>query len=178
MKTVARATTRPVVPPVRAPQALSQALPQGCSNFRLRQLMRRFDQHYDAELAKAGLRTTQYSLLSHVVQLEPVRPGELARAMKMQPSTLTRNLKPLLSAGWVDLGAGSDARSRCITSTPAGRDKRVQAQRRWKAAQLRINEALGDARVVALHELIDQCMNLLAHAPIDLPARQARQTQG
>ena len=158
MNTVARAITGAMAPP--APGL--QPLPQGCSNFRLRQLMRRFDQHYDAELAKAGLKTTQYSLLSHLVKLEPVRPGVLARAMKMQPSTLTRNLKPLLSAGWVELGAGSDARSRCITSTPAGRDKRAQAQRHWKAAQLRVNQALGAQRVVALHELIDQCMNLLA----------------
>lgn len=137
--------------------------PRGCSNFRLRQLMRRLDQHYDAELAKAGLKTTQYSLLSHVVKLEPVRPGQLALAMKMQPSTLTRNLKPLISAGWVELGAGSDARSRCITATQAGRDKRAQAQRRWKAAQLGINEALGAKRVVALHALIDDCLDLLAH---------------
>ena len=158
MKVIARATARPVAAPARGPQPL----PQGCSNFRLRQLMRRFDQHYDAELAKAGLKTTQYSLLSHVVNLEPVRPGELARAMKMQPSTLTRNLKPLLGAGWVTLSAGSDARSRCITSTQAGRDKRVQARRHWKAAQLSINLALGAKRVVALHELIDHCMNLLA----------------
>ena len=160
MNSVTYPTPRPA-PDAREPVVM----PRGCSNLRLRQLMRRFDQHYDAELAKAGLKTTQYSLLSHVVQLEPVRPGELARAMKMQPSTLTRNLRPLLDAGWVTLGEGSDLRSRCITSTPAGRDKRIQAQRRWKVAQLSINEALGVSRVVALHDLIDQCMDLLAHGP-------------
>ena len=124
--------------------------------------MRRLDQHYDAELAHADLKTTQYSLLSQVVALEPVRPGDLARAMKMQPSTLTRNLQPLIAAGWVELGAGTDARSRCITSTVAGRDKRVQAQRRWKSAQTALNQVLGNARVVALHGLIGQCMDLLA----------------
>ena len=159
MKTVANRTTGlSFVPPKPA-----QSMPQGCSNFRLRQLMRRLDQHYDTELAKAGLKTTQYSLLSHVIKLEPVRPGALAQAMKMQPSTLTRNLQPLVLAGWVELGPGSDARSRCVTSTQAGRDKRSQAQRRWKAAQLGINGALGAARVVALHDLIDQCMDLLGH---------------
>lgn len=127
--------------------------------------MRRLDQHYDAELSKAGLKTTQYSLLTHVVQLEPLRPGELAKAMKMQPSTLTRNLRPLVDAGWVALDAGGDARSRCITSTLAGREKRKQAQLHWKAAQLGINRVLGDARVVALHALIDQSMVLLTPAP-------------
>ena len=30
----------------------------GCTNFKLRQLMRRVAQHYDLEMARAGLRTT------------------------------------------------------------------------------------------------------------------------
>ena len=86
--------------------------PQGCTNFKLRQLVRRVSQLYDQELAKAGLKTTQYSLLSHVLKLGPIRPGDLAAAMTMDASTLTRNLKPLVAAGWVVLGQGSDARSR------------------------------------------------------------------
>jgi DNA-binding MarR family transcriptional regulator len=137
-------------------------VPRGCTNLRLRQLVRRLDQHYDAELAKAGLKTTQYSLLSHVVKFEPVGPGALARAMKMQPSTLTRNLRPLVAAGWVAQAAGADARSRSITSTAAGREKRGEAQRRWKTAQLRLNQLLEPGRVVALHALVDQCMDLLS----------------
>ena len=148
-------------------------VPRGCTNLRLRQLMRRLDLHYDAELAKAGLRTTQYSLLSHVVKLEPVGPGALARAMKMQPSTLTRNLQPLVQAGWVRLDAGPDARSRSITSTEAGRAKRVEAQRHWKTAQVRLNEILDPGRVAALHALVDQCLVLMDDLLVaTLPGRQ------
>lgn len=150
------------------PAALDK--PQGCTNLRLRQLMRRLDQHYDREVGAAGLRTTQYSLLSHIVRLEPVAPGELARAMKMQPSTLTRNLQSLVAAGWVAVGAGPDSRSRSITSTPDGRAKRAEAQRRWKVAQLALNAQLGTQRVVQLHALIDECMDLLAPAAPDLEA--------
>lgn len=141
-----------------APPQPPASEPKGCSNFRLHALTRRMDQLYDAELAKVGLRTTQYSLLSHVVRLGPLRPGELAQAMRLQPSSVTRNLQSLIAAGWVELGAGSDARSRSVSATAAGRAKRVQAQRRWKAAQLALNEAFGADRVVALHALLDQCM--------------------
>jgi DNA-binding MarR family transcriptional regulator len=136
--------------------------PQGCTNLKLRQLMRRVSQHFDAELGKTGLKTTQYSLLSYVCKLGPIRPGELAREMKMQASTLTRNLKPLVDAGWLELGPGPDARSRLVSATPAGRDKRQEAQRRWRVAQEGINGRLGVARVVALHALVDECMDLLA----------------
>ena len=99
--------------------------PQGCTNLKLRQLMRRVAQHYDAEVGKTGLKGTQYSLLSYVVKLGPIRPGDLAREMKIGPSTLTRNLRPLIDAGWVTLGPGPDGRSRLIQATDAGRDPKT-----------------------------------------------------
>ncbi len=41
----------------------------GCTNFRLRQLMRRLDQHHDAELAKAALKTMQlHQAMSHCLE--------------------------------------------------------------------------------------------------------------
>lgn len=135
--------------------------PQGCTNLKLRQLMRRVAQHYDAEMGKVGLKTTQYSLLSYVEKLGPVRPMDLAQSIKMDASTLTRNLKPLADAGWVVVSAGADARSRLVTITDEGRQKRAEAKRKWKKAQEALNEALGISNVAALHTLIDQSMDKL-----------------
>jgi len=56
-----------------------------------------------------------------VVLLGPVRPTELARQMRIDASTLTRNLQPLIAQGWVRQLAGDDARSRSIEATDAGR---------------------------------------------------------
>ena len=138
--------------------------PRGCTNLQLRQLMRRVAQHYDSELAQAGLKTTQYSLLSTALALGPSRPADLAAAMKMDASTLTRNLKPLIAAGWLRLEPGSDGRSRSVVLTPEGQAKPEEAKRRWKAAQLRLNATLGEERVVALHALIQESMALLTQA--------------
>lgn len=143
-----------------APQVA--ATPQGCTNLKLRQLMRRVAQHYETEMASCGLKATQYSLLSHVLKLGPLRLGELAQAMWMQPSTLTRNLRPLLDAGWVVLESGADARSRVVRITDAGLAKRQEAQHCWKTAQLGLNRMLGEQRVHALHGMIDECLDLLA----------------
>ncbi len=147
-----------------AAPAPGTAKPRGCTNLLLHQLVRQLDQLYDAELAKAGLKTTQYSLLSYVVRLGPIRPGALARAMKVQPSTLTRNLQPLQAAGWVAVGAGDDARSRSVWATDSGREKHQQAQRHWKAVQLELNRRLGESQVAALHLQLDQAMASLATA--------------
>lgn len=149
----------------QALSAVVQERPQGCTNFKLRQLMRRVAHHYDAEMVLCGLKTTQYSLLSHVVKLGPIRPGDLAAAMKMDASTLTRNLRPLVDAGWVTIAAGADARSRLVHITDSGRDKRAEAQRCWKIAQLSLNQTLGEERVKALHALIDESLALLAALP-------------
>ena len=132
--------------------------PVGCSSFKLRQLSRRVSQHFDRIVGAAGLKTTQYSLLSHIVKLGPVRPGDLAAQMEMDASTLTRNLQPLVAQGWAEVGPGDDGRSRCVTATDAGRAKRTEAQREWKRAQLALNEQVGTARVARLHALIDECL--------------------
>lgn len=139
--------------------------PQGCTNLKLRQLMRRVARHYDEEVGKTGLKGTQYSLLSYVVKLGPIRPSDLAAEMKIGASTLTRNLRPLIDAGWLALGPGADGRSRLVSVTPAGREKRQEAQRRWHVAQEGINRILGPRRVVALHALLDECMELLSPLP-------------
>ena len=66
-------------------------------------------------VGKAGLKTTQYSLLSHVLKLGPIRPGDLAAAMKMdavhadaQPAAAARRR---LAARWPP---GADGRSRLV----------------------------------------------------------------
>ena len=145
----------------RSIAASPETAPRGCTNLTLRQLTRRVSQHYDRIVAQADLKTTQYSLLSHVVQLGPIRPGDLAQRMEMDASTLTRNLQPLVAQGWVEVGAGDDARSRLVTATEAGRAKRVEAQREWKHAQLALNERLGVAKVAQLHTLLDECLALM-----------------
>lgn len=144
-----------------AQEAAVSPKPQGCTNLKLRQLMRRVAQRYDAEVGQVGLKGTQYSLLSYVIKLGPIRPVDLAQAMNVDASTLSRNLKPLIAAGWVTLAAGEDARSRLVQATDAGREKRVEAQRRWRVAQEGLNAALGPQRVIALHALIDEAMQAL-----------------
>ena len=135
--------------------------PRGCSSYKVRRLSRRISRHFDQIVASTGLKTTQYSLLNHVASLGPAKPGELARAMGLDASTLTRNLKPLAAAGWVEVGPGDDERSRAVALTAAGAVKRSEAQRAWKRAQLAFNERLGTARVARLHAIIDECMAML-----------------
>lgn len=148
-----RGSVRPGDDPTR-----TAASPRGCTSFKLRQLTRRVGRDFDRALGASGLKTTQYSLLTHVDRLGPLRPVDLALAMGMDASTLTRNLQPLVDAGWIAIGPGADRRSRLVALTPEGRACRIGAGRDWKRAQLALNARLGEARVTALHVLIDDCL--------------------
>ncbi|MFB4390508.1 MULTISPECIES: MarR family winged helix-turn-helix transcriptional regulator [unclassified Pseudomonas] len=135
--------------------------PLGCTNLKLRQLTRTITRHYDQQLASIGLKNTQYALLSHVLRLGPLRPSELAKAMQMEPSTLTRNMQPLVAHGWLSIGAGGDARSRAVAITEEGRLKQQEGREAWQAAQQALHAELGQERTLALHALMDDCMQAL-----------------
>jgi DNA-binding MarR family transcriptional regulator len=153
--------------PTKSARAPASPQPQGCTNFKLRQLLRSVARLYDTQLALTGLKTTQYSLLSHVVSLAPIAPSALATRMGLDASTLTRNLRPLVEQGWCEQGPGADARSRSISITAAGRAKHAEARTHWKRAQLSLNQRLGDEQVVALHAMIEQVQLALADADAD-----------
>lgn len=125
------------------------SLVSGCTCARLRRLTRRMTALYDRELAPTGLRLTQYSLLA-TLRREAWDGGvpvtDLASAMDMDRTTLTRNLRPLLEQGLVQLGADpEDARVRRASSlrratqrsqTPcrSGVSPRTSSTTRWAKA--------------------------------------------
>ena len=139
----------------------TDAQPQGCTHFKLRQLLRSVSRLYDSQIALAGLKGSQFSLLSHVLALGPIAPSALAARMGMDASTLTRNLRPLIDKGWVLQGPGADARGRLVEITPAGTAKHGQAKHYWKRAQLSLNQRLGSAQVLELHQMIEQVQRRL-----------------
>jgi DNA-binding MarR family transcriptional regulator len=129
---------------------------KGCTCFRLRRTARRMTQIYDAHLAPSGLTLTQYSLLANLVRRDPPTVHVLAEVMGMDRTTLTRNLKPLLTRGLLVFTPGTDRRSKCIQVTPEGQSVWAQAKTLWRLAQDEINSRLGDGDVAELHRRLDE----------------------
>jgi DNA-binding MarR family transcriptional regulator len=129
----------------------------GCTCFSLRKLTRTVSRLYDQHLAAVGLKTTQYSLLKGIAH-EAVPVAELAARLFTERTTLTRNLKPLIEAGWVELIPGADSRQRIVTITPQGRDTIKNARQAWRRAQSELEQALGMPAVRALHQQVDTAL--------------------
>ena len=132
-----------------------QAVP--CVGFNTRRATRLVTQYYDKALAPAGIRSTQYSLLSLLAMMGEAPMQEVAYVLAMDRTTLTRNLNPLVRAGLVKVQVGSDRRSRPLTLTPKGRSTLEKALPYWEAAQSRIVDELGakqwDTMMPGLHQI-------------------------
>ncbi|MCU0896559.1 MAG: MarR family winged helix-turn-helix transcriptional regulator [Burkholderiales bacterium] len=141
---------------------------RGCTCFKLRRLTRRVTQHYDRELAPAGLRVTQFSLLSALAAREAVPMAELADMLDLDRTTLTRNVAPLEARGLVEIGPGSDARSRTARITPTGRAAREAALPHWRRAQSTVTGLVGSERLALLHDLLDEALGVVRSAADDV----------
>jgi DNA-binding MarR family transcriptional regulator len=126
----------------------------GCTCFKLRKLTRTMSRLYDQHLAAAGLKTTQYSVLANAAR-EALPVAALAERLGTERTTLTRNLKPLLEAGWVKLLPGADSRQRIVTITASGRAKLASAYHHWRAAQTEFENLMGPDAVRELHGRLD-----------------------
>lgn len=125
-----------------------------CTCFRLRRAARQVSQIYDRELAAVDLSLNEYSILRHT-EREARLLGELADSLGMERTTLTRNLKPLLDAGWLKENRGDDARQRFISITASGRRRLVSAKPYWQRAQSHIDGRFGSAKAKRLREDLD-----------------------
>lgn len=131
-----------------------QAVP--CVGFNTRRATRLISQYYDKALAPAGLRSTQYSLLSLLAMMGEAPMQEVAQVLAMDRTTLTRNLDPLVRKGWVKVAIGRDRRARPLAITARGLSVLDKALPYWQAAQDRIVNALGAEHWAALMQGLHQ----------------------
>jgi DNA-binding MarR family transcriptional regulator len=108
----------------------------------LRQASRAVSRLYDEELRAVGLRTTQYSLLRVLARAGQVRQGDLSGLTSLDETTLTRNLRLLVKAGWIAVRSGDDRREKLVTITAAGTAKLAEARPAWERAQTRMQALL------------------------------------
>lgn len=137
----------------------------GCTCLRLRKTARCATQIYDRCLEPAGLTITQFGLLAHTHVRDGISIGELAEALIMDPTTLTRNLRPLETRRYVQIKPGKeDRRRRDIVLTERGRSAFREAVPLWREAQARVAAALGADEAATLNRVLDRSLERLVAA--------------
>ncbi len=132
-----------------------------CACLTLRGAARAVTQMFDEILRPSGLRATQFSVLAAVAMEGPASMTVIARALVMDRTTLTRNLKPLMNRGLVKPGKGTaDRRQRRIVITREGRAVLAKALPLWKKAHGQILAGIGFARWQGMVRLLEETVRL------------------
>jgi len=127
-----------------------------CTCLRLRKATRRLSQIYDRHLAQCGLSVSQYGLLAQLKAEPGISIGALAERLIMDPTTLTRGIRPLEQRGLVAVRRDDeDRRTRRLALTPEGLQLHALARPLWAGAQREVERIYGAAETRALHGALD-----------------------
>ena len=83
----------------------------------------------------------------------PLNVSSLARILKLERTTLVRNLKALEAAGLIEDVATSDPRERLIAISQSGREAVEAASPYWREVQRQLNEHLGAEQLEQLKSI-------------------------
>ena len=126
-----------------------------CHATALRKASRRVTALYDVTLAPSGLRSTQFAILSELVDRGQGPPtlNQLADLLVLDRSGLGHSLRPLEREGLIRLEISSrDRRSTLVVLTDQGRERYAYAHTLWQKAQDRYASVVGEAQANRLRQ--------------------------
>ncbi len=128
---------------MKSETAMCAEVASSCALLHLRKASRAVTRLYDEALSPSRLKGTQFGLLAAVTFVGEASMTQLAEALAMDRTTLTRNLKPLVRAGLITTGREKDQRLRVVTVTERGRRRIREAYPLWEEAQSTVVKGLG-----------------------------------
>jgi DNA-binding MarR family transcriptional regulator len=121
-----------------------------CYCASLRQAARAISQKYDAALRGTGLTITQFTLLNMIAHMPRPRVNDLAEALSMDQTSLSRTLRTMERDGLIAEVSGEDKRESRWTLGPQGQQSLKRAMPVWRSAQKGVEKLLGaDAKRIS-----------------------------
>jgi DNA-binding MarR family transcriptional regulator len=114
-----------------------------CYCASLRQAARAISQKYDAALRGIDLTITQLTLLMMLAQMHRPRVNDLAEALAMDQTSLSRTLRIMERDGLIAAVAGDDKRETRWVLAARGQQRLKRAMPVWRATQKSIEKLLG-----------------------------------
>lgn len=122
-----------------------------CTCGELRKAARAITILYDDAIKSSGLLSTQFGLLQVIYNIDSMRISDLADKLRMDRTTLTRNLSVLEREGLIKISQGKDLRTRIVAATQKGRSSVAKATPLWNEVQRKVRQKMGES---SWHELM------------------------
>jgi DNA-binding MarR family transcriptional regulator len=131
-----------------------------CACLSFRQASRMVTQLFDEALVPVGLLSTQLPVLIVINLHNPITITRLASMLIMDRTTLTKNLKPLLTKGYIRTVHSEDKRKTLLELTPHGEALLVKSYPLWRRAQKQIVEGLGSDQWDIVRDKLGQVVRI------------------
>ena len=127
-----------------------------CLAVRVRTLNRAVTALYDEALRPHGLRVGQLNLLVAVARMGTAKPGDLCRVLRMDKSTLSRDVEVMRRNGWLEVDDSPDARARPLRLSAQGHALLEAVVPAWRQAQEKAGALMGGEAAAALGQVVDR----------------------
>lgn len=127
-----------------------------CNCLNMRRASQAITEVYDEFLAPSKLKIGQFALLKQINQLGPISVSDLALSIRLDRTTLVRNLKPLEEIGFVEDISTEGARNRQLKLTIKGTEACKNAEELWNKAQNFLEEYLGKDNINTFTTLLSK----------------------
>jgi len=114
-----------------------------CACFATRNAARAITDLYDQTLAPSGLRINQFATLAAIHQRRGGSMQTIAADLGLDPSTMTRVLRPLVDDELVEVEPGENRRAKRLALTERGQRKLRDTHALWERAQAELRQKLG-----------------------------------
>jgi DNA-binding MarR family transcriptional regulator len=129
-----------------------------CTCGELRKAARAVTLLYDDAIKSSGLLSTQFGVLQVIYDIDSIRISDLADKLRMDRTTLTRNLSVLEREGFIKISQGKDHRTRIVAATQKGRSAVAKATPLWNEVQRKVRQKMGES---SWHELMQNLSEFL-----------------
>ena len=130
---------------------------ESCACFHFRRTARALTSIYDKALAPAGVRSGQFVLLLVIRHTKSITRNELADAVGLDQSALSRGLQAMERQKWIKSETGKDRRTRLVSLTANGIKKIEEGYPMWEAAQKQVKKSWGAKKFKEILAEVDEC---------------------
>ena len=135
---------------------MAQAVADQCIAKRVRFVNRVITNIYDTALRPLGIKANQAGILVLLFLEGGLSPGDIGRALRMEKSTVSRNVERMKKKGWIKTASKDDQASQIVRITPEGGKVLAAAHGRWTEAQKEAVNLLGEEGVRSVRGLYDR----------------------
>ncbi len=108
---------------------------------------------YDEALRPFALRISQANILSAIAHLGGGRPADVSRILRIEKSTLSRDVELMKQKGWLQSDPPTGGRNQTLRLTPQGKRILAKIEPSWEKAQAEARLLIGEDGEAALRQM-------------------------